>query len=31
MKVTKVMLLAGTALSVLAGSVMAQEAATVGS
>jgi D-xylose transport system substrate-binding protein len=30
MKVTKVMLLAGTALSVFAGSVMAQEAATVG-
>jgi D-xylose transport system substrate-binding protein len=30
MKVTKLMLLAGTALSVLAGSAMAQEAATVG-
>ena len=29
MKLTKVMLLAGTALSVLAGSAMAQEAATV--
>jgi D-xylose transport system substrate-binding protein len=29
MKITKLMLLAGTALSVFAGSVMAQEAATV--